>query len=705
MKHRKSLLLILILPAVLFAGSKLLKPYSVLELESIGFPTVKKARDAWSIRDMMIFNGKLFLGHGDAVTNTGPTDIIFYDFDEKDFFSNFTVDDEAIYYYKRINDRLMIPGIDATEDWSLGNFYVLADTAWIKYRTIPRGLHVNDLAWFNEKLFSSTGSLANIGQDIEYGVGGVFVSADTGKTWSLSYATPSDENSIYRIQNIIVYQNRLYAFPFALSPIPKQDIPEQYHAGLDKPIGENDEYLILTVDIFGQCDVLVYDNKTWRCLDIIPADGVCYAARPFVFKDILYIPVLSGEYIDYLNKDRQIVDQAETRIFGFDGHNSKEVKFDYDRLVDVLTKDDTLYLLIEKDNLYYIAETQNMKKWYYYLIPPESGKPISIEYLAGIFYIGSEHGNIFTSANRIPAKNIKNVEKIVPAKFHGAAELSRDAKWYWITIDKLENLGSLAQITAEVKFGNVIKINTENIDKLRVFPPEYHLDPRYETILIINGQVAFEGLLGDAKELICTRSSKDDPINWTVEKGSTTFDAYTPKKYRIGTTEIELTRADDDELVGYWKAEVIKDAARTDLGLVNFSGIRADVIASNIFLEDIYDAHYRNTLCTFKASGKNLTEMLEYNLNQPDNMHCNIAGFTIKYAFDGTNHEIIESTLESNKKYTVAIESYLAERALQYFGRDIDYTRLEIDTYQAMIEWFDKNKTIRDISKKIIQKN
>jgi hypothetical protein len=97
--------------------------------------------------------------------------------------------------------------------------------------------------------------------------------------------------------------------------------------------------------------------------------------------------------------------------------------------------------------------------------------------------------------------------------------------------------------------------------------------------------------------------------------------------------------------------------------------------------------------------------MLEYNLNQPKNMRCNISGFTIKYVDNGTSFKIIESTLQPNREYTVAVENYLAERATRFLGQEIEYTALEKNTHQAMIEWFVENKNIKGISKKIKKAN
>lgn len=519
---QKCVVLLLLTMAGLQAKGKLPSPCYLLELSSIGLPTAEKTKDARPIHDLIFFNDKLYIGYGDAVVNTGPTDIIYYDPAAKEFTTEFTIDEEALYYYQLINDKLMIPGIDATEEWNYGNFYILEDTGWVKYRTLPNALHVNYLAWFHNKLYASTGALAKMGENIEFAVGCIFCSSDTGKTWTLSYSTPGDENRVYRINALIVYKNRLFAFPYAYSGLGKKDIPEKYHNGLsEKPMSEG-YYLILNDDLFGIYDVLVSDGKTWRCEDIIPEEKVCYTSRLFIFKDRLLIPTLSGEYIDYLSRKKKIPPQASYTLWSYDGKNSKRVKLNFDRLLDVLVKEELLYLLIERDGLYYIAKTENLKKWEYFLIPPATAAPKSIELKDTTFYIGTEDGNIFKTTARKPIKTLKDAEDFMPKRIFGVAELPEDGKWYWVAITDWQVPDKLARFSAEVKFGNIIKISTDNVAGLKIFLPFCHLNPEYEFMLIINNKVVYEGSLDDIKELICERKEKDDEIIWEVKQNHET---------------------------------------------------------------------------------------------------------------------------------------------------------------------------------------
>lgn len=695
------ILLICLSSNLLWAKQKLPKSCYLLELTSIGFPVAEKARDAWRISDLIFFDNKLYFGHGDAVVNTGPTDVIYYNIEDKKFTTKFTVDDEAIYYYQIIDNRLMIPGIDATEDWTFGNFYILTDTGWIKHRTIPNGLHVNYLASFGEKLFASTGTYGKIGEKIEHYFGGIFCSRDTGKTWVLSYATPSDDQNVYRVNALIVYKEKLFAFPYAYSGLKKEEIPAKYHDDLSEEPYSDGHYLIFSEDIFGECDVIVYDGMRWRYKNIIPEDKLCYVSKPFVFRDKLIMPMLLGEYIDYLSLKDKLPAQAKYKLFAFDGKNTRKIKLNYERLIDVLVKEEFLYLLIKRENLFYIAKTEDIKDWEYYLIPPAIKNPKSIEFNDGTFYVGVENGNIFESISSKPIKKFEEAKHFVPKNIFGAAELPRDGKWYWIAIAEWQNCGKLARISAEVKFGNVVKVNTENIVKMSIFLPYYHLDLNHETMLVIDNTVVYEGNIDNIEEFICTRAERNGENVWETAKGNRDFEEYKYIKKLVGSTEIELNREGEDPLVGCWKANVVRWAVGADLAVITRSGIRKDLSISNIYLEDIFDMNYRNTICTFEITGRELKRMMEFSLQLPQDKRCYVSGFNIKYKEEGSKNKIIECTLKPEKKYIVATEDYLAERAKKFFDKEIEYTKTDKDVYDAMIDWFGEFKVIKDVISKI----
>lgn len=137
----------------------------------------KKGAYANNIWDMQVYNDRIYLGHGDFNKNAGPIPVIYYDPSNNKFVTQYTVDEEQIDVYKVINDKLYIPGTDAKESWSLGNFYVMENDQWMKYRTIPKAIHVNDLACFNGRLYVAVTTSKT-------GWGEVLASDDMGLTWS-----------------------------------------------------------------------------------------------------------------------------------------------------------------------------------------------------------------------------------------------------------------------------------------------------------------------------------------------------------------------------------------------------------------------------------------------------------------------------------------------------------------------------------------
>lgn len=103
------------------------------------------------IHDLAVWQGRLYLGYGDADKNLGrvipiavrsygnPTDLAPT--------TEFETQEEQIDHYRALGGDLVIPGVDATEDAWLGNVYLRpAGGAWVKRRTVPGGVHVHDVA-------------------------------------------------------------------------------------------------------------------------------------------------------------------------------------------------------------------------------------------------------------------------------------------------------------------------------------------------------------------------------------------------------------------------------------------------------------------------------------------------------------------------------------------------------------------------------
>lgn len=143
-----------------------------------GDPDNSRARSIW---DMHYFNNKIYIGHGDYWANSGPTDVWVYN--GTSFVKEYTVNDHMILDFFEFENKLFIPGNDATAgDPCFQNLYIndpnrVPNPGWIKLTTMPCSLHSFDVALFKGKLYASISTDVGIPDR-------TLVSTDMGQTWT-----------------------------------------------------------------------------------------------------------------------------------------------------------------------------------------------------------------------------------------------------------------------------------------------------------------------------------------------------------------------------------------------------------------------------------------------------------------------------------------------------------------------------------------
>jgi len=342
-----------------------------LRIRPLGRPTADKGEAARGIKELMLFEDRLYLGYGDWQKNTGSTDVIYYDFAQQEFVTEFTVDEEAIGRYRRYGHRLFLPGIDSTEGWEFGNLYVHAESGWKKHRTIPRGLHVFDFAEYAGRWYVATGS--NFG-NLKTGpsIGAIYSSGDLGTTWRYEYTTASASGTVRRLTSLMPYKGRLFAFGYADGPMAQEPNPEQSRSGDGRQynrVGES----------------VVHDGVGWFPIDIVPANLV-QTIEPHVFADQLLLCVRSGRYGDQF--------ENEWIVFAHDGKNTRRVPLECDRIVDTLVKNDRLVFLLARQGNHVLAESTDLAHWSCRALGPEIDGPLSVEYGGTSYYLGLTDGTV-----------------------------------------------------------------------------------------------------------------------------------------------------------------------------------------------------------------------------------------------------------------------------------------------------------------------
>lgn len=673
------------------------RPVTLLHLSSIGFPTAEYRKAAWKINDLKIFHDRLYVGCGDAVENTGPTDVIYYDLKANRFYAEFTVDDEAIYRYQVIDGKLVIPGPDATEDWDKGNVYVLTGEGWKKKRTVTHGIHVNQIASYGNKWYAATGSYFEFEEDRLYPFGGILSSEDEGDSWGLVYASPTDDRSVFRIGSLIAFQDKLYAFPYAYRSMRREEIPSEYHPFLSKTYG--DEYLILVDDPLGASDVLTFDGDRWEYIDLVPSPQVCLIA-PFLFNGKLILSLLNGAYVDYLALGKGLPGNATSSLYVLDHAGMSKLDFEYDRIRDVVVTNGSLLLLTVKDGTHSIAMTQDLEEWTFYVFPRAVQNPRSIEFDHTTFYIGTEDGNIFRSLGQTERTDGGAVNTHV-LKFHGAAELPRDGKWYWAAVREWERWGKLAQFSCDVRKGNVINVTTDNISGMSIFVPFPEIDSTKTVEVRVNNNSVFKDRLDGASELLLT---KQEGIMWTVERGDGTEETFHYSRRIMGTSEVPLVAEGLDSPLGSFVADVLSWSVSADVGIIPRSGLIKEISAGNVYLEDVFDAFHRDTVFTFKVKGADLYRMMEFNIQREGRDRCQIAGFTFTYrsGSEAVNNSIATSSIDPAKTYLVATTSFLARRMERFLGRDANCTDTGISVQDGMMRWFEAHGHVQSVEQRIL---
>ncbi|MDY6787627.1 MAG: hypothetical protein SVK54_05835 [candidate division WOR-3 bacterium] len=356
--------------------------------------------EARRINDMILFDSKIYIGYGDYGVNTGPTDILYYDMESGNWHKEFTVDEEAVIKYTVPGGQLMIPGIDGTQDWELGNYYVYDSNEWIKKRNIPGGIHVFDIAHYNNSYFVSTGTFLRTDSNTMLAPGAVMSSQD-GIEWAYEYTTSTDNYSVHRITDIIEFNDELYAFEYSYNALKLPEIPNRYHEYLMSPYidGTDTMYLVLNNDVNGSDDCIVYNGSKWYEKNIIGDDSIC-TIKPFVFRDKLYMFAVRGKFVSnitmYLNSEGELPGNAATELYQYDSEKTMKINTDFDLIADVYQTDEKLMMLVFRRGAYYLAKTDNMKGFLFKRLDDIPGNPLSIIFDSNTTYIGTDLGEIYS---------------------------------------------------------------------------------------------------------------------------------------------------------------------------------------------------------------------------------------------------------------------------------------------------------------------
>lgn len=156
-------------------------PSPVTGIETLGVPGRYQPHGSHArITDLQTWQGRIYIGHGDWVENTGPVRALAYDpaagsltWDE-----NFSFAEEQVEVFRPGDGGLLVPGGDGQESWEFGSLYLhQAGAAWRQLRSLPGGVHVWDVVVIGDD-WAAVGSGPA-------GEGRIWLSFNGGADWTL----------------------------------------------------------------------------------------------------------------------------------------------------------------------------------------------------------------------------------------------------------------------------------------------------------------------------------------------------------------------------------------------------------------------------------------------------------------------------------------------------------------------------------------
>jgi hypothetical protein len=350
------------------------------EFELVGIPTDTVPESARSIRDLHPFNGELFLGYGDGMANKGPVAIVSFQPDERNWRYRFMAQEHLVARFRGIGGELFIPGAEPFEgipgrnylkNYDFGNiFRLFRNGGFVKYRTVPVALHIQDIARLGPDYFCTAGTAS---EGWQKAWGAIFRSTDGCVTWTSAYDLEGPEDAVTRLGVIRPFRDRLYAFGFAFTV-------------------DADERFLFTPDASGKEEAIVYDGKAWSRQNLIQDEGLLTVLDAEEFDGRLVIN--AGFYDAEVDTSPPAV---FSKLYAYSGKGKAEKVLDREllRISDMFADGEWLYLLVRQGDGRRVLRTQDLADFETAVELTEELGAGRIAILDGFLYLGCKEGEVY----------------------------------------------------------------------------------------------------------------------------------------------------------------------------------------------------------------------------------------------------------------------------------------------------------------------
>lgn len=316
-----------------------------------------------SIKELRVYNDKLFMGIGDWGANTGPVKILYYDFVTGDIKDSGTINDEAVESFNIIDGKLYTTGTDPRDDWGYGSYYVYNDVndSWDQYRLNNGWVHVFDITEYHGNLFMCGATVDTTKRTP------IQISYDNGITFEdvtiIKDGVLLPYNSDLRFYRFEKYNGTLYAYSYS-------SVNNFGYCGIYRYDEDKNQFVFVTPFGYSPSEYGLYESIRYNLL---------HFKNNTVFND--YFVYVSGNFL-YKTTDMMNFKRIETNTF--------------DVVQDVVVHGDTLYTLSYRYNedktfdtrIYSTKDLENFQLLYEFNIDT---LPFSIEYYDNNIYIGTNY--------------------------------------------------------------------------------------------------------------------------------------------------------------------------------------------------------------------------------------------------------------------------------------------------------------------------
>lgn len=157
----------------------------------------------------------------------------------------------------------------------------------------------------------------------------------------------------------------------------------------------------------------------------------------------------------------------------------------------------------------------------------------------------------------------------------------------------------------------------------------------------------------------------DPEVEWMVNNYKEKYSSIAQEE--IGEASIDMMRSLTRECnIGNLTADILKEAGKAEIGLINSEGIRQDILKGPVTMEEIYSVFpFDNILVTIELTGKDLKDLLEVSFSGEHSI-LQVSGLYAKYDLSGPpGNRLVElkvggRPLEEDKFYKIATVDFLA---------------------------------------------